>query len=161
VLEQVRQQIALTVIMTREDDAYADLCRRQAASLPGNITVQFLEDVPHEDITDIIRSNHIFALPTRGENFGHSIYEALAAGRPVLVSDQTPWRRLTAMKAGWDLSLKEPDIFRQCIEEAAAWDLDELLEWSRGAWRLAKSTVEDRPDRKNYITQFSSCISLD
>jgi glycosyltransferase involved in cell wall biosynthesis len=161
VLAQVRHQISLTVITTREDDAYADLCRQQAASLPENISVQFLEDVPHEDITNIIRSNHIFALPTRGENFGHSIYEALAAGRPVLVSDQTPWRRLTAMKAGWDLSLKEPDTFRQCIEEVAAWDLDELLEWSLGAWSLAKSTAEDRPDRKNYITQFSSCISLD
>ena len=161
VLAGISHQIFLTVIMTREDDAYADLCRRQARSLPAHITVQFLEDVPHEDITDIIRSNHIFALPTRGENFGHSIYEALAAGRPVLVSDQTPWRGLSGLKAGWDLSLKDPALFRQCIEEAAAWDLDELLEWCRGAWSLAKSTAEDRPDRKNYITQFSSCISLD
>jgi glycosyltransferase involved in cell wall biosynthesis len=161
VLQGIEQQVHLTVIMTREDDDYAGRCRQQAAALPANISVHFREDVPHEEITDIIRSNHIFALPTRGENFGHSIYEALAAGRPVLVSDQTPWRRLTAMKAGWDLSLQEPSAFRHCIEEAAALDLGGLLEWCRAAWNLAKSTAEDRPDRKNYITQFSSCISLD
>ena len=160
-LSGVGQEVRLTVIMTREDDAYATLCREIAAMLPENISVDFREDVPHDEITDIIRSNHIFALPTRGENFGHSIYEALAAGRPVLVSDQTPWRGLSARKAGWDLPLKDAAGFRECIEEAAALDMNGLLEWCRGAWALARSTAEDRPDRKNYITQFSSCISLD
>lgn len=161
VLSGVGQQVRLTVIMTREDDDYATRCREIAATLPANITVDFREDVPHDQITDIIRSNHIFALPTRGENFGHSIYEALAAGRPVLVSDQTPWRGLSASKAGWDLPLKDVAAFRACLEEAAALDMNGLLEWCRGAWGLARSTAEDRPDRKNYITQFSSCISLD
>lgn len=161
VLADVRQQVFLTVIMTREDDAYAAQCRQLAGSLPANISVEFREDVPHEEITDIIRSNHIFALPTRGENFGHSIYEALAAGRPVLISDQTPWRGLAAKQAGWDLPLGDPLAFSRQIEEAASLDLNRLLEWCHGAWELARSTAEERPDRKNYITQFSSCISLD
>jgi hypothetical protein len=26
-----------------------------------------------------------------GENFSHSIYEALASGRPLIISDATPW----------------------------------------------------------------------
>ena len=161
VLADVRQQVMLTVIMTREDDGYTGQCKQLAALLPSNISVEFREDVPHEEITDIIRSNHIFALPTRGENFGHSIYEALAAGRPVLVSDQTPWRGLAAKQAGWDLPLEDPSAFSQQIEEAASLNLKGLLDWCRGAWELARSTAEERPDRKNYITQFSSCISLD
>jgi len=159
-LAGIDQQVCLTVIMTREDDDYAGQCKQLAASLPSRIKVEFREDVPHEEITDIIRSNHIFALPTRGENFGHSIYEALAAGRPVLISDQTPWRGLALNQAGWDLSLKETALFRQSIEQAAEFDLEKLTEWCRGAWTLARSTAEDRPDRKNYITHFSSCLSL-
>ena len=160
-LSDVHSCISLTMVMTREDDAYAAQCRQLAAALPPNISVAFRDDVPHEEITDIIRSNHIFVLPTRGENFGHSIYEALAAGRPVLVSDRTPWRGLPEKRAGWDLPLADPAGFRRCVEDLAAMDATELLEWCQGAWRLARSASEESPDRNNYITQFSSCISLD
>lgn len=158
-LSDLHQRISLTMVMTREDDAYAAHCRQLAAAMPSNISVTFREDVPHDEITDIIRSNHIFALPTRGENFGHSIYEALAAGRPVLVSDQTPWRGLPEKRAGWDLPLGDPAGFQRCIADLADMDSTELLEWCRGAWQLARSASEDNADRNNYITQFSSCIS--
>lgn len=125
------------------------------------MTIEFHEGIPHDAVEDIIRANHIFALPTRGENFGHSIFEALAAGRPVLISDQTPWRGLAAEKAGWDLDLSSPDVFVERIEEAAGWDHTTLMEWCTCAWQLATKTVQESPDRKNYITQFSSCTSLD
>lgn len=30
-------------------------------------------------------------MPTTGENFGHSIVESMLLGRPIIISDQTPW----------------------------------------------------------------------
>jgi glycosyltransferase involved in cell wall biosynthesis len=160
ILAGVRSQVHLTVVWTREDETYAERCRSLVDTLPHRVTVEMHEGIPHDAVEDIIRANHIFALPTRGENFGHSIFEALAAGRPVLISDQTPWRGLATSQAGWDLALSSPEAFSRCIEEAAGWDAATLMEWCNGARQLARKTVEASPDRKNYITQFSSCTSL-
>lgn len=40
-------------------------------------------------------------LPSHSENFGLVIAESLAAGVPALVTDTTPWSRLTPKAAGW------------------------------------------------------------
>ena len=61
-----------------------------------------------------------FFFPTLGENYGHVIYEALDSGCPVLISDQTPWRGLSEVGAGWDLPLDKPDLFRQACKRSFA-----------------------------------------
>lgn len=43
----------------------------------------------------------LFLLPSHSENFGLVIAEALAAGVPALVTDQTPWQDLATHDAGW------------------------------------------------------------
>ena len=43
----------------------------------------------------------LLLLPSHSENFGLVVAEALAAGIPALVTDQTPWRDLAARDAGW------------------------------------------------------------
>lgn len=43
----------------------------------------------------------LFVLPTRGENFGMVVAEALAAGTPVVTTTGAPWEGLTAHRAGW------------------------------------------------------------
>jgi len=69
-----------------------------------------------------MRGHDLFFLPTRGENFGHVIHEALNAGLPVLISDRTPWSGVTAAGAGWALPLTAPEPFVRVIEQVAALD---------------------------------------
>ncbi|MGZ5134941.1 MAG: glycosyltransferase family 4 protein, partial [Flavitalea sp.] len=100
VLKQSNQNISLTIVGNPEDVSYRNLCKKIIADLPKNIQVSFSNEVPHHAINELIRIHHVFCLPTKGENFGHAIFEALAAGRPVIISDQTPWRNLTRHNAG-------------------------------------------------------------
>lgn len=46
-------------------------------------------------------SASVFVLPSRSENFGMSVAEALAAGTPAIVSKSAPWSGLPAHRAGW------------------------------------------------------------
>lgn len=154
----VEASIALTAVLTREDEAYAEHCRVLAAALPPRHRVHFLQGMPHEAVGEILRSTHIFALPTKGENFGHAIFEALSYGRPVLVSDQTPWRGLEARRAGRDLPLTGgPGPFRDGLEAFAAMDHATLLGWSRGAWEMAcdRSQEARLAVCRNYLDQFT------
>lgn len=49
----------------------------------------------------MLRSADLFALPTRNENFGIAVAEALAAGLPVVVTTGAPWAGLATERCGW------------------------------------------------------------
>ena len=70
-----------------------------------------------ELIREAVVSSDLLFLPTAGENFGHAIQEALAAGCPVLISDRTRWRDLAPKGVGWDLPLSAPDRFVAVLRE--------------------------------------------
>jgi glycosyltransferase involved in cell wall biosynthesis len=81
-------------------------------------------------------------LPTRGENFGHAILDALAAGVPVLISDKTPFENLEHHGAGWSFPLSEHGPFVERIEAVAAMGGDERFRLRTGARRLAEWIIE-------------------
>jgi glycosyltransferase involved in cell wall biosynthesis len=53
-----------------------------------------------------------------GENYGHAIFEALAAGTAVVLSDRTPWPR-DSRGAVEVLSLEKPEAWVGAIERWA------------------------------------------
>jgi glycosyltransferase involved in cell wall biosynthesis len=83
----------------------------------------------------------LFLLPTRGENFGHAIFDALEVGLPVLISDQTPWRDLERIGAGWSLPLADPDRFAATIDRLAALEPSERDALRRSARSLAEVSL--------------------
>ena len=88
------------------------------------MTVKYHGVIKHEEVARELAGHDLFFLPTWGENFGHVIHEALAAGLPVLISDKTPWRNLEDQGVGWDLPLDAPEKFRRVIEDQSAVDSD-------------------------------------
>lgn len=103
-----------------EDEDYAESCRRLVPPHGSSLTVTWHGEVPHEQVRSVLAGHDLFFLPTLGENFGHVIFEALAAGVPVLVSDRTPWRDLDAAGVGWVRPLDDHRPFVEAIEGFAA-----------------------------------------
>ncbi len=63
------------------------------------------------------------------------ILEALCAGCPVLISDQTPWRRLEEKGVGWDLPFSRPELFRDVLQRCVDMDGKKYVKWSERAKR--------------------------
>lgn len=141
-LQPVKGNISLTIVGSAEDENYVNKCKSIANGFSSNLRVQFAGEIPNHELGKIIAQHHIFALPTQGENFGHAIFEALAAGKPVLISDQTPWKNLTAVKVGWDLSLQKPDEFTAALHQAVQFGQQEYDAWSKAAWQYAWNFVQ-------------------
>jgi glycosyltransferase involved in cell wall biosynthesis len=119
VLAMVTEAVYFTIIGPREDRLYAAQCDELIARLPPNVTV--LQKGPLEPccVVEELSQHDVFFFPTRGENFGHVIAEALQAGLRVLISDQTPWRGLEADNVGYELSLNDMNAFAARIDAEA------------------------------------------
>lgn len=154
-LPLVSGKIVLTIITSLEDEDYWMECRKVIENFPETILVQLSQDIPHHEMDKLINTHHLFVSPTLGENFGHAIFEALSAGRPVLISDQTPWRNLSVCYAGWDLPLSEQDAFVRVLQQVADMDDTVFQQWCAGAWKYAKDFSEGSHLKEKYRELFS------
>jgi glycosyltransferase involved in cell wall biosynthesis len=153
-LQPMESSVDLTIIASLEDKDYWKKCEELIRGLPPNIKIDFKGEVPNEEIEKILCKQDVLALPTQGENFGHAIFESLIAGRPVIISDQTPWQGLAQWKAGWDISLDHPEKFTDAFRQFSSMSNEELNEWCVGAWQFAHNYVERSDLKRKYLAVF-------
>lgn len=120
VLGGVRSSVRFTVYGPIADKDYWDRCLKSAEVLPKNIEFEYGGLVDSSRVVEVLEEHDLFFFPTHGENYGHVIAEALIAGLPLLISDQTPWRRLSELGVGRDLSLEDEGRFVEYIESLAS-----------------------------------------
>jgi glycosyltransferase involved in cell wall biosynthesis len=140
ILAEVRETVELSIFGPIEDEQYWEKCQSIIATLPANIAVNYRGPAAPPDISHVFQNHDLLILPTKGENYGHVIAEALREGCPVLISDKTPWRNLTASRAGWDLPLDHPESFRDAVTKCVRMDDATYLQWSTGARQLGSKT---------------------
>lgn len=154
-LQKISGNICLTIMGSIEDGSYWNICKQKILHLPHNIRVNFMGELPNAQLPSVLEKNHIFSLPTLGENFGHAILEALSLGRPVLISNQTPWQGLISQKAGWDISLDNQEGFCDAIRQASSWSQQEYNEWSRNAFDFARRSINMDSLKEKYLQVFT------
>jgi glycosyltransferase involved in cell wall biosynthesis len=119
ILSHVRAQVVFDIYGIREDEQYWRRVERLLDALPANVRAEYRGVVPYSAVDEVLRTYDVLLLPTFGENYGHVIAEALAAGCAPLISDRTPWRDLAARGVGWDLPLEDRAGFTAVLEACA------------------------------------------
>ena len=147
--------ISLDIYGYIDNEPYKQKCYTAIKKLPENISIQFKGSIPNYSVFETISQYHVFVLPTLGENFGHAIFEALSAGRPVLISDQTPWRNLASQKTGWDIPLNQPKEFTKAIAQIANWAQHEFDDWCNNAYNFAHNFIDHQAIKQQYLSLFS------
>lgn len=87
-------------IVGPDNDGFLGEMKRLAGSL-GVQRVRFEGELQGDAKLDAYRSADLYVLPTRSENFGMTVAEALVAGTPAVVTDGAPWSGLRSEGAGW------------------------------------------------------------
>jgi len=121
-LSKVSTPATLDIYGIIEDNIYWERCQAAIASLPSHVQARYQRALHPDEVEGVLANHDFLFLPTFGENYGHVIREALSAGLPVLISDQTPWRDLAVQNVGGDFSLDAPESFVAWIENFARLD---------------------------------------
>ncbi len=156
VLAQSRESLNFHIYGTIEDEAYWDECQCLIAGLPPHVRVVFHGAVTPAQVPNILASHGLFFFPTRGENYGHVIAEALAAGLPVLLSDQTPWNDVVAADAGWVFPLDDVGAFVQAVDRFVRMGNEDQKRIAAAARAYAGKTLcrpEDVDDSRHLFSQ--------
>lgn len=151
--ENISRQIELDIYGPIKDKAYWAECLNIIETLPENVKVKYQGEVAPENISDIFPKYHLFILPTLGENFGHAIFEALANGIPVIISDKTPWKNLEERNVGFDLPLED----RRWIETLNSIKTEELISMRQDSLDFAKDYFE----RGNFKEKYRYLFNID
>jgi len=125
------------------DQAYWEKCLQYIDQLPEHIEIVHKGVVDSEDVPNTISQYNYFVLLSEGENFGHSILEGLSAGRPVIISDATPWRNLQEKNIGWDVNLKDSKKIDSIFDSAIHMSNQDYNSMSKSAYEFAKAFTED------------------
>ncbi|MBE7170996.1 MAG: glycosyltransferase [Williamsia sp.] len=153
-LKRLTATVSVTVAGPVEEADYWNECQQAISQLPPHITVSHTGAIPHQELEKIYLDHHLFVLPTLGENFGHAIFESLLYGRPVLLSDKTPWHDLQQKEAGWTPALDQ-DAFLSVIQVAAGWSQQEFDRHASAAWHYAKEYIQKGDLANKYVDLFS------
>jgi glycosyltransferase involved in cell wall biosynthesis len=134
---EINKSITLDIYGPVDDQSYWDKCKKSISNIENeNICINYLGAISPSKFEEVYKEIHFSILPTLGENFGHSIYESLAHGVPVIVSDQTPWKNLENRKAGFDVTLDKKE-FQKVFETLDSMNSERYNHYSKGALSLA------------------------
>ena len=145
VLANIKSDIVFHIYGPNEDLHYWNKCKNLISELPANIEVKYLGSLNQDLVLSNLEKYDVFFLPTKGENFGHVIFEALSAGLILLISNNTPWVDLEEFGIGHDISLDNFEYFVECIERYANMNNNELAELKSKSYSyIEKYLSEDK-----------------
>lgn len=145
--------VELSIAGDYSDDDYYNRFTEKVKSLPENIKVKYLGSVPQEEIPDLYKRNQLFVLPTKGENFGHAIADALIHGLPCILGENTPWIESVNEKAGWCLNLSE-ESFVNAILLFYNMTEQEKIQMSKAAKNIASKLLNAQKIKSDYRKLF-------
>ena len=153
-LKEISSQIEYDIYGPIKDAAYWESCLKLIAELPANIKVTYKGSIEPSGVSQTLKNYHYLVQPSKSENFGHSIYEALSCGLPVITSHFTPWNNLEENKAGWNVDILNSASLTQVLYKAIETNKNDYEEWSKSAKHFAKNQIDLEKIRNQYKSLF-------
>ncbi|MBL8181220.1 MAG: glycosyltransferase [Blastocatellia bacterium] len=151
--------IRLRIVGPQEDEAYWRECEALIAKLPANITVDVVGTVEYVRGLELMRESHFFVLPTLNENFGYVFVESMAAGSPIITSDQTVWSSVNNKNAGWAIPLNKSDLWLSTIKNCIEMDNDRFASMAASARSVANDWLSDARHEEATATVLATALN--
>ena len=153
-LKEINVPIEFDIYGPIHDKAYWGKCERL---IEGQLhKIVYRGSVIPDKVQGLLSEYHVSVLPTKGENFGHAIYESFSVGTPALISKFTPWGDLNAQNAGITVATEDEHDWKDAIQRFINLDHDEFVKLSRGAHTVAINYFNNNNFKSAYANLFGA-----
>lgn len=150
-IDDMKENVNFIIYGPIQEKEYWEKCLRQLKKV--GFTWAYKGDVPSEEVQDRLAEQDVLIFPSKGENYGHVVFEALSVGCIPVISDQTPWHSVSKKNAGYELPLKE-EVFTKALKEIAGMSIVQREIMADKAIALAREKVEQSRRNTGYRTIF-------
>jgi glycosyltransferase involved in cell wall biosynthesis len=151
-LKLIKTRITFHIYGPIKDQAYWEQCQ---LLMKGPIhDINYEGSANPNEVPLKLSAYDVFVLATKGENFGHAIYEALSVGTPVIISKHTPWK-VDDCGAGVVVQSEKQEDWASAIQNVFDFDKTQHDEMSKRAYKMATDFFNDNDFRSQYVKLFS------
>lgn len=156
ILQNVKNDIEFTIYGPVHDKEYWNECLEELNKLPNNIKWIWKGNLNSESVVEELKNYHVFLFPTLGENYGHVIQEALSAGCPVILSDQTPWKNLEDYGVGYIANVNSTNTYELYINKYSQMSKTDFQTVVNSCVKYAKKNSNNKSQNTGYKIMFES-----
>lgn len=151
VLLKSKENIELDIYGPVKDQQYWQQCQQLIKQQSSTILISYKGDISPSLVQETISKYDALVLLTKGENFGHALYESLSVGTPIITSKFTPWQDLENKFAGWVVDIDNEEAILKQINNLVHYNEQEWHKFSDGALAMAKKYF----DGNNFVEDYS------
>ncbi len=160
-LKSLSLPVFLDIYGSIKDQSYWKECLHEINNNQSLATFSYLGHANPSESQTILAKYDAFVLLTKGENFGHSIYESLSVGTPVIITDKTPWQfNESANPPGWIINNDnqgiDTDSLKQTLTNLYHMDNDAYALSSKASHAYAVDFYSSHDFKKEYTDLFNS-----
>ena len=160
-LKSINLPLNLDIFGSVKDQSYWKLCLNEINQNTSLATYNYRGHANPSDSQTILANYDAFILLTKGENFGHAIYESLSVGTPVIITNKTPWVfEQSSTPGGWLINYNNQDIdikaFKHTLTNLYHMDNDAYALFSKAAHSYAVDFYNSHDFKKEYTNLFNS-----
>lgn len=148
-LKMVTSKFKLTIVGDNSSE-YGKICMDFARETGLNPSLDWLGLVRREEVFTILAESNFFILPSKSENFGFAIGEAMSVGVPVIIGENLPWQDVDELKLGYRIPVNAMEI-ANLLNEISGISYLEWLEMSENCSRYIESHFSAKNIEVKYI----------
>lgn len=120
--------------------------------------INFLGHIDKDEKQNLIATSYALILPSKSENFGNVVLEALAQGTPVIASKNTPWQILKENNIGnWIDST--PDKIAEALSQLMILDFESYQNMRERAYKVCLENFEINSNIHHWENYYKSIIN--
>ena len=156
-LQSVQAKIVWHIYGPVKEETYWQQCKQLIQQLPSNIEVHYHGELPPAERSKTMEEFQLFIMPSKSENFGHAILEALSAGKPVITTSTTPFKHLQQVNAGYTVAVDQLETeLPRAIQHFATMQQHEFNDCIQAAATYARGFVSTDQLQQQYQHLFTS-----
>ena len=144
---QHRNNVVFSLYGPIQEKEYWEKCLKKLDNI--HYQWEYGGDVPSENVQEVLAKYDVFVLPSKSENYGHVVFEALSVGCIPVISNRTPWKELDVENIGFEVPL-DTESFTNRLDLIAEMSVRDRKEMADKCVAYAQKKVDESLKKTGY-----------